>query len=681
MNNPDVATSPIRSLDARRADAIRFLALDAIERAGDGHPGAPLGCAEIATALFTRHLKCNPQDPEWPDRDRFVLSNGHGSMLLYALLHLAGYEAMAIDEIRSFRELGSNCHGHPEFDVRHGIEATTGPLGQGIANAVGMAVAEARLAAEFGSDLVDHHTYALVGDGCLMEGIAHEVISLAGHLRLGKLIFLWDDNRITDDGSTELSISEDVCARFRAADWHVIEADGHDVEAVSAAIADAKDDPRPSLIACRTVIGRGLPRLEGQRGAHGGRVLASDLAEARAAREWNHPAFTVPSEVSASWRSAVGGRNARAYWAWLERLNGQPAARRAAFERGARGELPEGWRAALRPAKHRYARAGEARATIEVSAEILADLAAAIPELFSGAPDLEGPTRHKQCLAAFTAQDRGGRYLHYGVREHAMGAMMNGIAAHRGLVPVGATYLVFSDYMRPSLRLSALMGLPVVTVYSHDSIGIGRNGPTHQPVEFLASLRAIPNMRVLRPADAVEAVECWEMALSHRDGPTSLIFSRQPLPALRTDSDENLCARGAYVLARPEGGPQAVTLIGTGSEVSVALAARELLQSEGIPTAVVSMPSWEAFAAQDDAYRERTIPRGTVRVAVEAAIRLGWDRWIGEDGGFVGMTGFGASGPGEALFEHFGITAIAVAEAARARLRGRLAGEGAGRAA
>lgn len=650
----------------KMADAIRFLALDAIARAGEGHPGAPLGCAEIATALFTRHLKCNPADPEWPDRDRFVLSNGHGSMLLYAVLHLAGYEGITIDEIRRFRELGSHCHGHPEIAPHLGIEATTGPLGQGIANAVGMAVAEARLAAEHGADLVDHHTYALVGDGCLMEGIAHEVISLAGHLRLGKLVFLWDDNRITDDGGTDLSISEDVRARFRAADWHVLDADGHDVEAVCAAITAAKADPRPSLIACATVIGRGLPRLEGQRGAHGGRVFETDLTEARAARGWEHPAFVVPGDVADAWRTGVGGRNRAAYEAWTARRDSLPPTRRSEFDRINAARLPDDWRAALRPLKGRMSETRE-RATIEVSAEVLGALAGAIPELFSGAPDLEGPTKHKQALSAFTAADRGGRYLHYGIREHAMGSMMNGIAAHRGLVPVGATYLVFSDYMRPSLRMAALMNLPVITVYSHDSIGIGSNGPTHQPVEFLASLRAIPNMLVLRPADAVEVVECWELALANRHGPTSLICSRQALPTLRTTSvGDNLCARGAYVIAEAEGGERTVTLIGTGSEVAVALAARDRLQAEGHPTAVVSMPSWEIFDAQDEDYRRRTIRRDTVRVAVEAAIRQGWDRWIGEDGGFVGMSGFGASGPGVELFRHFGVTADTVVDAARA---------------
>ncbi|APT31730.1 transketolase [Methylobacterium phyllosphaerae] len=661
--------TPDALLTARMADAIRFLALDAIERVGDGHPGAPLGCAEIAVALFTRHLRCNPADPVWPDRDRFVLSNGHGSMLLYAALHLAGYEGLPMEQIRRFRELGAHTHGHPEIAPELGIEATTGPLGQGIANAVGMAVAEARLAATFGSDLVDHRTYALVGDGCLQEGIAHEVISLAGHLRLGKLTFLWDDNRITDDGATDLSISEDVRARFRAADWQVIDADGHDVVAVSAAIRLAQGDPRPTLIACRTVIGRGLPRLEGQRGAHGGRVLASDCAEARAARGWDHPPFTVPDDVAAAWQAGVSGRNRDGYTTWTRRRDALPAEVRAEFDRVSDARLPEGWHAPLRGLRDRFAEAGAARPSIEVSAEIVAAVSDGMPELFSGAPDLEGPTKHKGALHAFTAQDRSGRYLHYGIREHAMGAMMNGIAAHRGLVPVGATYLVFSDYMRPSLRMAALMNLPVITVYSHDSIAIGRNGPTHQPVEYLASLRAIPNMLVLRPADAVETAECWEMALANRTGPTSLVCSRQALPALRGPGiEENRSARGAYVLAEASG-PRRVTLIGTGSEVALALTARAMLQAEGVPTAVVSMPSWEAFAAQDAAYRASVIPRDTVRVAVEAALRFGWDRWIGEDGGFVGMTGFGASGAPEDLFRHFGITAEAVAETARARLR------------
>ena len=651
------------------ANAIRFLSLDAIERATEGHPGAPLGCAEITTALFTRHLKCNPKDPLWPDRDRFVLSNGHGSMLLYALLHLSGYEAISVDEIKRFRELGSRCHGHPEFAPEAGIEATTGPLGQGIANAVGMAVAEAFLSQCFGTDIVDHHTYALVGDGCLMEGVAHEVISLAGHLKLGKLIFLWDDNRITDDGSTELSISEDMRARFQIAGWQVIDADGHDFDAMDAAITLAKKDPRPSMIACRTVIGKGLSRLQGQRGAHGGRIFKDDTDAARRDLGWPHAPFVVPSEILNAWREGVLGRNLPGYDAWSGRVEALPAARRDLFKRIMSGQLPDGWQGVLLDYKRRAVERQPNQRTINSSAEIAGLLAEAIPEMLTGAPDLQGPTNHKQHLASFSATERGGRYVHYGIREHAMGSMMNGMAAHGGIVPVGATYLAFSDYERPALRMAALMGLPVLTVFSHDSIGIGKNGPTHQPVEIIASLRAIPNMLVLRPADSVEAAECWEMALSRRTGPSCLICTHQPVPTVRIHhTEENLSRRGAYVLADAEGGPRRVTLLATGSEVALVLKARTILQDQRIPTAVVSMPSWETFEEQDEAYRRQVLGIGSVRVAVEAAVRLGWDRYIGEDGGFVGMRSFGASGPSDALFQHFGITVEAVVAEALRRL-------------
>ncbi|MBY0613100.1 MAG: transketolase [Beijerinckiaceae bacterium] len=643
------------------ADAIRFLSLDAIERATDGHPGAPLGCAEIATALFTRHIRCNPKDPLWPDRDRFVLSNGHGSMLLYSVLHLAGYEGISIDEIQWFRELGSHTHGHPEFAPQLGIEATTGPLGQGIANAVGMAVAEAWLSATFGSDIIDHRIYALVGDGCLQEGVAHEVISLAGHLKLGKLCFLWDDNEMTDDGVTGIAISEDVRGRFRCANWHVIDVDGHDVEAVSAAIRLAHADPRPSMIACRTVIGKGLPRLQGQRGAHGGRVLATDLAEARQAAGWSHGPFEVPGDVKAAWEEGVAGRSSADYQAWTARVQAMPAKQRALFERLVRGELPDGWADALAAHRRHLVETRPEQSSNQSTADIVALLCEVIPELFSGAPDLEGPTNCKRALEAFTADNRGGRYLHYGVREHAMGSMMNGIVAHGGLIPLGATYLVFSDYMRPALRMSALMGLPVMTIYSHDSIGIGRNGPTHQPVEYLASLRAIPGMAVFRPADAVETAECWEVALKRRHGPSSMICSRQALKPLRQAwSADNLSARGAYVLQEAHALPRMVTLIATGSEVALAMKARAQLEEAGLSTAVVSMPCWELFEEQDETYQDAVLAPGTVTVAVEAALRFGWDRWIGRKGGFVGMTGFGASGPADDLFRHFGITVEAV---------------------
>jgi transketolase len=648
----------------RLANAIRFLAIDAIVRAGEGHQGVPLGMAEIATALYTRHLKFDAADPTWPDRDRVVLSNGHGSMLLYALLHLSGYERIGIEQVSTFRDFGSRCEGHPEFDIASGIEVTTGPLGQGIANAFGMAVAEAYLNARFGTGIVDHHTYAFVGDGCLQEGIGQEMISLAGHLRLGKLILLWDDNRITDDGATDLSISEDVAARFRVAGWHVVEVDGHDLEAVSAAIGAAKADPRPSLVACRTVIAKGIARLQGQRGGHSAKLFPEDAAKAREQLGWSSPPFEVPADVSSSWRSA-GSRGRAQRDAWRARVAALPQAQRAEFERIVAGELPEGWRDVLLQYKRAAIEREPLPSGIFISAEINDALVERMPERMVGCADLEAPTNHKRRLAAFTAEDRRGAYVHCGVREHVMGAMANGMAAHGGIVPLAVTYFAFSDYERPAMRMAALMGLPVKFVFSHDSIGIGRNGPTHQPVEILASLRAMPNMLVLRPADAVEAAECWELAFEHRSGPSTLVFARQALPHVRRlHTTANLSRRGAYVLAEANG-PREVTLLATGSEVAIALAARETLQASGTPTAVVSMPSWELFAAQDAAYRASVLGPGTVRVGCEAALRFGWDRWLGERGGFVGMTGFGASGPAEVLYKHFGITPEAIVAEAR----------------
>lgn len=648
------------------ANAIRFLSLDTIVHAAEGHQGVPLGMAEIATALFTRHLKFNPADPTWPDRDRFVLSNGHGSMLLYALLHLTGYDKISLEQVKSFRELGSHCAGHPEFEPACGIEVTTGPLGQGIANAFGMAVAEAYLNARFGAGLVDHCTWAFVGDGCLQEGLGQEMISLAGHLKLGKLILFWDDNKITDDGSTDLSISEDVAARFRVADWHVVEVDGHDIDAVSAAITLAKQDPRPSLIACRTVIGRGIPRVQGQRAGHSARLYPEDAQATRELLGWPHAPFEIPADILGAWRAA-GRRSAGDYRAWQARLAALPAAERAEFERVQAGELPTGWREVLTDYRRKAAADTEPKPGIFASAEINDLLVGVLPERIVGCADLEAPTSHKRGLAAFTAEDRGGAYVHCGVREHLMGAMANGIAAHGGAIPLAVTYLAFSDYERPAMRMAALMGLPVKFVFSHDSIGVGKNGPTHQPVEILASLRAMPNMLVMRPADAVEAAECWEVALELRRTPASLIFARQALPTLRTThSADNRSRRGAYVLAEAEGGARAVTLLATGSEVQLAVEARRLLQAEGIPTAVVSMPCWELFEAQDAGYRSAVLGEGCVRVGVEAAMRFGWDAWLGPRGGFVGMAGFGASGPYEQLYAHFGITpANIVAEAKR----------------
>ena len=656
--------------DGALADAIRFLAIDAIVRAGEGHQGVPLGMAEIATALYTRHLKFDASDPAWPDRDRVVLSNGHGSMLLYALLHLTGVERMGIDQVSTFRDFGSRCEGHPERDIDSGIEVTTGPLGQGIANAMGMAIAEAWLNARYGDAICNHHTYAFVGDGCLQEGIGQEMISLAGHLRLGKLVLLWDDNRITDDGSTELSISEDVAQRCRVAGWHVVEVDGHDIEAVSAALAEAKADLRPSLLACRTVIARGIARLQGQRGGHSGRLFAEDAQAARERLGWPHGPFEVPAQVLGSWREA-GARHRGERAAWTQRVAGLPADQRAEFDRLMSGGLPDGWRGVLARYKRDALSREPLASGIFISGEINDALVDLLPERLVGCADLEAPTNHKRRLGAFTAADRTGAYIHCGVREHLMGAMANGMAAHGGVVPLAVTYLAFSDYERPAMRMAALMGLPVKFVFSHDSIGIGKNGPTHQPVEILASLRAMPNMLVLRPADAVEAAECWEIALARRDGPSSLVFARQALPHVRRlHTDANLSARGAYVLQEATGGERRVTLMATGSEVALAVAARELLQASGTPTAVVSMPSWELFEAQGPDYHAAVLGSpGGVRVACEAALRFGWDRWLGERGGFVGMKGFGASGPADVLYRHFGITAEAMAAEAQRLLR------------
>ena len=647
-----MAPHPLQDL----AHAIRFLSVDAIVQATEGHQGVPLGMAEIATSLYAQHLKFNPADPTWWDRDRVVLSNGHGSMLLYALLYLTGYEAISLEQIQRFREFGSHCEGHPEFNPAHGIEVTTGPLGQGIANAFGMAVAEAYLNARFGSGLVNHRTYAFVGDGCLQEGIGQEMISLAGHLRLNKLILLWDDNRITDDGSTELSISEDVAARFRVADWHVLEVDGHDLDAVHKALSAAQSADRPTLIACRTIIAKGLARLQGQRGGHSARLYPDDAQGMRTLLNWPYQPFEIPASILQAWR-AVGRQSQTEHQAWQARLQAMPAPDRAEFERTMRGELPDNWQDVLQDYKRQASKATEALGGINLSADINDLLTDVLPERMIGCADLEAPTGHKRRLKAFTANDRSGAYVHCGVREHVMGAMANGMAAHGGVLPLTVTYLAFSDYERPAMRMAALMGLPVKFVFSHDSIGIGKNGPTHQPVEILASLRAMPNMQVMRPADVVEAAECWQLALAHRSGPTSLIFARQALPLMRTQHhDDNLSARGAYVLHEGSHGPRRVTLLATGSEVGLAVTARAQLEQQGISTAVVSMPCWELFEQQDAAYRRSVLMPGSVRVGIEAATRFGWDRYLGDTGRFVGMTGFGASGPANTLYEHFGIT-------------------------
>lgn len=643
------------------ANAIRFLSIDAIVKAQEGHQGVPLGMAEIATALYTRHLKFDPQDAGWFDRDRVVLSNGHGSMLMYSLLHLTGYPAFPIEEVQRFRVLGSVCEGHPErpHDEPNGIEVTTGPLGQGIANAFGMAVAEAYLNARFGSGLVNHFTYAFVGDGCLQEGVGQEMISLAGHLQLGKLVLLWDDNQITDDGSTELSISENVAERFRVAGWHVVELDGHDIEAVSAALDAARKDPRPSMLACRTMIAKGIARLQGQRGGHSGRLFEEDAQAARELLDWKYRPFEIPAKVQQEWRAA-GQRSAGEYQAWQARIAALPNAERIEFDRVMRGELPAQWQQVLLDYKQKALQAPPAPSGIFISAEINDLLTQVLPERMVGCADLEAPTSHKRGLTAFNAQDRSGSYVHCGVREHVMGSMANGMAAHGGIIPLSVTYLAFADYERPAMRMAALMGLPVKFVFSHDSIGIGRNGPTHQPVEIIASLRAMPNMWVMRPADAVEAAECWELALNNQTGPVSMVFARQSLPLVRkTHTTFNLSSRGAYVLLEAVSDTRKVTLLATGSEVAIAIEAREHLEKLGIGTAVISMPCWEIFNQQDAVYRESVLGHG-IRIGIEAAVRQGWDAYIGDQGGFVGMTGFGASGPAEELYRLFNITPEAV---------------------
>lgn len=650
------------------SNAIRFLSIDAIVKAGEGHQGVPLGMAEVATALFCDHLKFNPQDPLWPDRDRFVLSNGHGSMLLYSLLYLTGYEKVSLTEIKRFRELDSICAGHPEYEPSAGIEVTTGPLGQGIANAMGMAVAEAVQRARFGSEVVDHYTYAFVGDGCLQEGIGQEMVSLAGHLQLGHLILLWDDNSITDDGTTSLAISENVPERFRLADWHVIELDGHDITAISAAIATAKIDARPSLIACKTVIGKGLERVQGRREGHSARLYKEDALAARQMLGWESPDFVVPQEILVQWRGA-SLRNLSEYANWHERISKMSACDRDVWERMQSGKLPEGWQQLLSEYKSQLLDDGLSKAGIMASAEINDLFADVLPERMVTCADLEAPTSHKRRLSAFTRNDNTGSYIHCGVREHLMGAMANGMAAHGGIIPLAVTYLAFSDYERPAMRMAALMGLPVKFVFSHDSIGVGKNGPTHQPVEILASLRAMPNMYVFRPADAIEAAECWEIAMTLKTGPSALVFARQELPIVRTvELSENQSKLGAYILCEAEVGQRQVTLIATGSEVSIACAARRILEDKGVGTAVISMPCWELFDQQIESYRTAVIPRDTVIVAIEAAVKLGWERYIGVDGGFIGMSGFGLSGDYRQLYEHFGITTDKVVELVDAML-------------
>ncbi len=666
----DGATVATEVGHAELASAIRALAMDAVQAAKSGHPGMPMGMADVATVLFREALRFDASRPDWPNRDRFVLSAGHGSMLLYSLLHLTGYPEMDIEQLKRFRQLGSKTAGHPEHGHAPGIETTTGPLGQGLATSVGMAISERMLNARLGSDIIDHHTYVIAGDGCLMEGISHEAISLAGHLGLGKLIVLFDDNGISIDGPTDLSVSDDQVARFKAHGWNAVRVDGHDPEAISAALAKARSDSsKPWLIACKTVIGFGAPTKAGKSSTHGEPLGEEEIKGAREKLGWPHPPFEIPPAVLSAWR-AVGQRGANDYMAWKVRFDQAGADVRTALETPAgTSRLPEVSRA-IADAKSAFVEEEAKRATRVWSQKTLEHVVPVLPELIGGSADLTGSNGTRTKLhTAISSSDFSGNYIHYGVREFEMAAAMNGIALSGGFIPYGGTFLVFSDYARPAIRLSALMRQRVIYVMTHDSIGLGEDGPTHQPIEHLASLRTIPHLLVLRPADGVETAECWEIALQHTENPSLLALSRQGVMNVRTGpSKENLSAKGAYVL-RESDGPRDVTLMSTGAEVGLAIEAAEILAADGIHAAVVSMPSFELFRAQPNAYRAEVLGEAP-RVAIEAGVAQCWYEWLGKGGAFVGLSDFGASAPGPQVFEHFGLTKEKVADAARRVAKG-----------
>ncbi|HEY8274306.1 MAG TPA: transketolase [Pseudolabrys sp.] len=651
------------------ANAIRALAMDAVEQAKSGHPGMPMGMADVATILFTRFLKFSPGDPAWPDRDRFVLSAGHGSMLIYALFYLTGYEAMTIDQIKRFRQLGSNTAGHPEYGHTPGVETTTGPLGQGLANSVGMAIAEKHLAAVFGDAVVNHKTYVIASDGDLMEGISQEAIALAGHLKLNKLIVLFDDNGISIDGALSLADSVDQIKRFEAAGWSASRIDGHDPAAIVSALEKAQNSDKPVLIACRTKIGFGAPTKQGSEKSHGSPLGAEEIAGARKTLGWTSAPFEVPADILKAWRTA-GTRSQAAHADWKKRLAALEGGKRAEFERRMLGKIPQPTLdAAIRAVKEKLAAQAKDIATRTACELALESLIPALPEMIGGSADLTGSnnTRTKN-MKAITDADFSGRFIHYGVREHGMAAAMNGMALHGGIVPYSGTFLVFSDYCRPAIRLAALMGKRVIHVMTHDSIGLGEDGPTHQPVEHLAALRAIPNLLVFRPCDAVETAECWQLALSTEKRPSILALTRQNLPQLRNRFDaENICARGAYEIAGPDGKAD-VSIFATGSEVAIAVDGAKALAERGIAARVVSVPCFELFLEQGEDYRRAIIGGARVNIGVEAAVRQGWDAIIGSDGVFVGMNSFGASAPYKELYTKFGITAEAVAGAALSKL-------------
>lgn len=653
----------------RMANAIRGLSMDAVEKAKSGHPGLPMGAADIATVLFTQFLKYDATAIDWPDRDRFVLSAGHGSMLLYSLLYLTGNADMTLDQLKQFRQLGGLTPGHPENFHTKGIETTTGPLGQGISTAVGMALAEKMLAAEFGKKIVDHHTYVLASDGDLMEGVSQEAIAMAGHWKLGKLIVLYDDNGISIDGPTSIADSVDQVKRFKACGWAAEKIDGHDQAAIAAAITRAQKSNKPTLIACRTTIGFGAPHKAGTAKAHGEALGADELKAAKENLGISLEPFPVPDDVLKAWRAA-GARGATARQEWEARLGELGSRKRAEFERRLRHERPASLAKAVRAYKKELLEKPMTAATRKSSEAVIEVIAGAMPmEFLAGSADLTGSNNNKaKSATAFSAKTPKGRFIHYGIREHGMCAAMSGIFLHGGFAPNGATFLVFTDYARPAMRLAALMGTGVVYVMTHDSIGLGEDGPTHQPVEHLAALRAIPNMRVFRPCDSIEVAECWELALNRIDGPTVLALTRQNLPQLRTTApNENPCAVGAYELVAAEGEARA-TLFASGSEVEIAVAAQKQLAERGIPSRVVSVPSLELLLAQPEAKRAAIIGNAPVKVAIEAAVRWGWDAVIGQDGEFVGMHSFGASAPAKDLYKHFGITAEAAVNAVLKRV-------------
>ncbi|MFK5978459.1 MAG: transketolase [Rhizobiaceae bacterium] len=650
------------------ANAIRFLSMDAVQKAKSGHPGLPMGAADIATVLFSQFMDFDPKHPNWPDRDRFILSAGHGSMLLYSLLYLLGYEDIDIEEIKNFRQLGSKTAGHPEYGHAAGIETTTGPLGQGIANAVGMAIAERKLADEFGSDLVDHNTFCLVGDGCLMEGISQEAIALAGHLKLNKLVVLWDDNQITIEGAVSLADSTDQLQRFQACGWNTYKIDGHDPHEIAEALTQAKKSDRPTMIACSTTIGYGSPNKAGTSSAHGAPIGDDEIALTRKALGWECKPFKVPEDVLDAWRIA-GLKSRKKRKAWEERLEALDPEIKGEFERRMRGDLPSGFEAAILKLKKQLASDQPKIATRKSSETVLEVINGVVIETIGGSADLSGSNLTKTSqTASITPDDFSGRYLHYGVREHGMAAAMNGMSLHGGLIPYSGGFLIFADYCRGAIRLAALMGKRVIHVMTHDSIGVGEDGPTHQPVETIASLRAIPNLLVFRPADTMETAECWQLAMESKSSPSILALTRQSLPALRLEyTEENVCAQGAYELAAASDDAK-VTLFASGSEVEIAMNAKETLEDEGIPTRVVSVPCFELFNAQSTEYQRGVIGEAPVRIAIEAAIKMGWERFIGENGVFIGMNGFGASAPIADLYKHFGITADAIVTAAKSKL-------------